>query len=77
MKHPSVQSSEETIAKALTGDWRVEHLFTLRQAVELYDTQPGRAGTIEGSSGGSAPIPLGFIAFQLKAGEKAKLLSVV
>jgi len=38
MKHPSVQSSEETIAKALTGDWRVEHLFTLRQAVELYDT---------------------------------------
>ncbi len=38
MKHPLVKSSEETIAKALTGDWRVEHLFTLRQAVELYDT---------------------------------------
>ena len=37
MKHPLVQSSEDTIAKALTGDWRVEHLFTLRQAVELYD----------------------------------------
>lgn len=38
MKHPLVKSSEETIAKALTGDWRKEHLFTLRQAVELYDT---------------------------------------
>ena len=37
LKHPLVQSSEETIAKALTGDWRAEHLFTLRQAVELYD----------------------------------------
>lgn len=38
LKHPLVQSSTETIAKALTGDWRPEHLFTLRQAVELYDT---------------------------------------
>jgi len=37
MKHPLVQSSAETIAQALTGDWRVEHLFTLRQALELYD----------------------------------------
>lgn len=37
MRHPLVKSSEDTIAKALTGDWRAEHLFTLRQAVELYD----------------------------------------
>ena len=37
MKHPLVQSSEDTLAQALTGDWRVEHLFTLRQAVELYE----------------------------------------
>jgi len=37
MKHPLVQSSTDTIAQALTGDWRVEHLFTLRQAVELYE----------------------------------------
>lgn len=37
MKHPLVQSSTDTIAQALTGDWRPEHLFTLRQAVELYD----------------------------------------
>ncbi len=37
MKHPLVKSSTDTLAKALTGDWRAEHLFTLRQAVELYD----------------------------------------
>jgi len=37
LKHPLVRSSEDTIAQALTGDWRAEHLFTLRQAVELYD----------------------------------------
>jgi transposase len=37
MRHPSVHSSEETIVKALTGDWRAEDLFMLRQALELYD----------------------------------------
>jgi transposase len=37
MRHPLVKNSEDTIAKALTGDWRAEHVFTLRQAVELYD----------------------------------------
>jgi transposase len=37
MKHPLVHSSEDTIAQALTGDWRAEHLFTLRQAMELYE----------------------------------------
>jgi transposase len=28
---------EETFAKALTGDWKEEHLFVLKQALELYD----------------------------------------
>lgn len=37
LKHPLVKSSADTIAQALTGDWRPEHLFTLRQAVELYE----------------------------------------
>jgi transposase len=37
MKHALVKSSEETIAKALTGEYREEHLFTLRQSVDLYD----------------------------------------
>jgi len=31
------KSSEETIAKALTGTWKDEHLFALKQALELYD----------------------------------------
>lgn len=31
-----VHASEETIRKALVGDWREEHLFTLRQARESY-----------------------------------------
>ncbi len=33
-----VISSEETIAKSLVGNYRDEHLFALRQAVELYET---------------------------------------
>lgn len=31
-----IKASEATIAKALVGDYRVEHLFTLRQALALY-----------------------------------------
>jgi transposase len=37
MKDPRIKSSAEQIAKALEGDYRQEHLFALRQAVELYD----------------------------------------
>lgn len=37
MRHRGIKSSEQTIAKALTGDWREEHLFTLEQALEAYD----------------------------------------
>lgn len=32
------KASEETIARSLRGSWRDEHLFALRQALELYDT---------------------------------------
>lgn len=32
-----VRASEETVMKALTGNYRQEHLFALRQAVSLYD----------------------------------------
>lgn len=31
------RKDEETIALALQGDWREEHLFSLRQSLELYD----------------------------------------
>lgn len=37
MKDRRIKSSEATIAKALEGDYRAEHLFALRQALELYD----------------------------------------
>ena len=37
LKDPRIKSSAETIAKSLVGDYREEHLFCLRQAVELYD----------------------------------------
>lgn len=38
MRHPTVKSSEQTIADALTGNYRQEHVFVLKQALELYDT---------------------------------------
>lgn len=37
MRQPGVKRSEEEIAKALTGHFRQEHLFELRQAVQGYD----------------------------------------
>ena len=36
LRDPRVKASAETVAKALVGDWRTEHLFTLRQAREAY-----------------------------------------
>ncbi len=38
LREPSCQSSEEDFVKALTGNDGHEHLFALRQAVELFDT---------------------------------------
>jgi len=37
LRDPRCKSSEETIAKALTGEWKEEHLFVLKQSLELYD----------------------------------------
>ena len=42
MKHPGVKSSEETIVKALSGNYRHEHVFTLTQALDLYDIYQGK-----------------------------------
>ena len=36
-RHSRVKASETEIAKALTGNWRDEHLFVLRQALAMYD----------------------------------------
>jgi len=37
MRHSGVKSSAETVAQALTGNYRGDHLFTLEQALESYD----------------------------------------
>jgi transposase len=37
LRNPHCKSSQEMIAKALTGNWKEEHLFALQQALELYD----------------------------------------
>jgi hypothetical protein len=36
-RNPRCHSSQDEIAKALTGNYRDEHVFALRQALELYD----------------------------------------
>jgi transposase len=36
LRNPHCHHTEDDIAKALQGTWRAEHLFALRQAVELY-----------------------------------------
>lgn len=33
---PRIKASEKTVAEALTGDYRPEHLFTLKQSREAY-----------------------------------------
>lgn len=37
MREPGCKKSEDEIGKALTGTWREEHLFVLKQSMELYD----------------------------------------
>jgi len=38
------KASVETVAAALTGNYQSEHLFALRQALELYDTYQAKMG---------------------------------
>jgi transposase len=37
LRDPRCRKSERQIAEELTGNWRPEHLFNLRQAVRMYD----------------------------------------
>jgi hypothetical protein len=37
LKDPRIKSSAAEIAKALTGDYRSEHLFILKQELTLYE----------------------------------------
>ena len=36
LRHERIKASEELIAKSLVGDYRIEHLFTLRQSLAAY-----------------------------------------
>ncbi len=37
LRQPNCKADEATIVKALTGSWREEHLFALKQSLELFD----------------------------------------
>jgi hypothetical protein len=37
LRNPNCKSSQDEIAKALTGTWQSEHLFALKQSLELVD----------------------------------------
>ena len=36
LRDPHIRASKETIRKSLVGNWRPEHLFTLKQARQMY-----------------------------------------
>jgi transposase len=36
LRDPHIQATEETIRKSLQGNWRAEHLFTLKQSRQMY-----------------------------------------
>jgi len=36
LREPNIKASEETIRKSLVGNWRAEHLFTLKQSRQMY-----------------------------------------
>jgi hypothetical protein len=47
LRHYSCHSSAETIAKALTGSYRNEHLFALEQALALYEVYHEKASACD------------------------------
>ena len=47
LRDEKCKNSEQTIAKALTGNYRDEHVFALRQAVELYTTYQAKIASCD------------------------------
>ena len=47
LKDPRIKSSTTDIAKALTGDYRLEHLFVLKQELTLYEVYQKEIATID------------------------------
>ena len=57
-RNSRVKASDDEIAKALTGNWRDEHLFVLRQALAMYDDIGRRAGRVRRQAASAAERPL-------------------
>lgn len=47
LRDPRCKNDEATIARALEGNWRDEHLFALKQAVELYRFYGTKIGELD------------------------------
>lgn len=47
LRDPHCRQSEEQIAEQLRGHWREDHLFSLQQAVKMYDAIAERIGAYE------------------------------
>lgn len=47
LRDPRCKKTEEQIAEHLTGNWREEHLFVLKQALEMYDVMEVRVAEYE------------------------------
>ena len=45
-RHSRVKASAQEITKALTGNWREEHLFVLCQALAMYDSLAQARGRV-------------------------------
>jgi transposase len=48
LRNPACKSSEEMIAKALTGTWKPELLFVLQQALVIYDVYTAQIAVCDG-----------------------------
>lgn len=48
LRGPRIHASEEEVARALEGTWRREHLFALRQALELFDVYTHKLAECDG-----------------------------
>jgi transposase len=48
LRQPGVKKTEAEIAQALTGHYRAEHLFTLQQALALYDFYTAQVAACDG-----------------------------
>jgi transposase len=69
LRDKQCKNSAETIARALQGDWRAEHLFALEQAVDLVDAYEAKIAACDEriqahlrsfeDRGGGAPPPKG------------------